>query len=52
MVMLVRFSAGWRTLFDGSDLDKWSVGRDEVALVGDALTIAKGEVQAETGSMS
>ena len=35
-------ATGWRTLFDGSDLDKWSVGGDEVTLVGDALTIAKG----------
>ena len=38
-------ATGWRTLFDGSDLDKWSVGGDEVTLVGDALTIAKGEVR-------
>ena len=45
-------ATGWRTLFDGSDLNKWSVGGDEETLVGDALTIAKGEVRAETGGMS
>ena len=28
---------GWRTLFDGSDLDRWSVGGNEVTLLANQL---------------
>ncbi len=43
-------ATGWRTLFDGSDLDKWVIGN--VDLDGTALAIRGGDVRAETGGES
>jgi len=43
-------ATGWRTLFDGSDLDKWVLSN--ARLDGDALLVSGGEVRAETGGMS
>lgn len=45
-------ATGWRTLFDGSDLDKWVICNEDIELDGDALTIAGDGVRAETGGES
>jgi len=44
-------ATGWRTLFDGSDLDKW-VGLGGIDLEGDVMALPSDEVRAETGGMS
>ena len=44
-------ATGWRTLFDGSDLDKWSFCVGDVELARDAFAIAKGEVRTKTGGL-
>ena len=44
-------SAGWRALFDGSDLDKWVIDGN-CKLEGKTLVFAGDDLKAETGGMS
>ena len=45
-------ATGWRSLFDGSDLDKWVICDKDVGIDGETLAFVGDGIRAETGGMS